>query len=309
MRSSGERCIRRSVSRARSSGNTLRNGDCSSATASATFSAPSNTGSPVVFSKSARTIVSCSVSVRAPGRDERTTAQDDQAPLPAASDRTSAQSTPGSLAAPAGGGRRERRCDRATTDIGQDRGHLERRGRPIARIRRERLHDDPFELRIDVRDERRRAWRLARVPGSSERVPSDEQFVQHEAERVDVGPLRERRARRALFGRHVGRRAGQHVHVGVGPRDRDAEVGDAHQPVVVDEHVGRLEIAMEHALRVRRREAGAELAADVDDLFRRQPADAPEQRGQVLAANQLHRVEDRRPRLRRRRTRGRPPDA
>ena len=69
-RSSGERCIRRSVSRARSSGNTFRNGDCSSATASATLSAPSNTGSPVVFSKSARTMVSRSVNVRGAGRDE-----------------------------------------------------------------------------------------------------------------------------------------------------------------------------------------------------------------------------------------------
>ena len=46
------------------------NGDCSSATASATFSAPSNTGSPVVFMKSASTIVSCSVNVRAPLRGE-----------------------------------------------------------------------------------------------------------------------------------------------------------------------------------------------------------------------------------------------
>ena len=33
------------MSRARTSGNTFRNGDCSSATASATFNAPSKTGS------------------------------------------------------------------------------------------------------------------------------------------------------------------------------------------------------------------------------------------------------------------------
>ena len=53
------------------------NGDCSSATARATFSAPSNTGSPVVFMKSASTIVSCSVN-RArpppPARNDDTTA-------------------------------------------------------------------------------------------------------------------------------------------------------------------------------------------------------------------------------------------
>ena len=42
------------------------NGDCSSDTASATPSAPSKTGSPVVFSKSDRTTTSRSVSVLAP---------------------------------------------------------------------------------------------------------------------------------------------------------------------------------------------------------------------------------------------------
>ena len=60
-----DRPMRRSVSRMRSSGNTRRKGDCSSATARATFNARSNTGSPVVLVKSAMTIVSCSVSGRA----------------------------------------------------------------------------------------------------------------------------------------------------------------------------------------------------------------------------------------------------
>ena len=49
---------------------------------------------------------------------------------------------------------------------------------------------------------------------------------------------------------------------------------------------------MQHALRVRRGQTGAQLTGDVDDLLGRQPADAPEQRGQVLALDQLHRVED-----------------
>ena len=49
---------------------------------------------------------------------------------------------------------------------------------------------------------------------------------------------------------------------------------------------------MQHALRVRRRQAGAQLTGDVDDLLRGQPSDAAEQRGEVFAANQLHRVED-----------------
>ena len=47
----------------RSSEIRLRNGDCSSCTARPCRKVPSNTGSPVVFAKSARTIVSLSVSL------------------------------------------------------------------------------------------------------------------------------------------------------------------------------------------------------------------------------------------------------
>jgi hypothetical protein len=74
MRSSGERCMSGNVARTFSSENTLRNVDCSSATASATFRAPSNTGSFVVLTKSDRIIVSRSVSagVRVRKRDAKT---------------------------------------------------------------------------------------------------------------------------------------------------------------------------------------------------------------------------------------------
>ena len=44
----------------------LRKGDCSSCTANPWRSVPSNTGSPVVLAKSARTIVSLSVSFGLP---------------------------------------------------------------------------------------------------------------------------------------------------------------------------------------------------------------------------------------------------
>ena len=44
------------------------------------------------------------------------------------------------------------------------------------------------------------------------------------------------------------------------------------QPIVVDEDVGRLESAVQHALRVRGREALAQLPADVGDLLGRQMA-------------------------------------
>ncbi len=55
--------IRRSTACMRSSEIRLRNGDCSSCTARPCRKVPSNTGSPVVFAKSARTIVSLSVSL------------------------------------------------------------------------------------------------------------------------------------------------------------------------------------------------------------------------------------------------------
>jgi hypothetical protein len=75
-------------------------------------------------------------------------------------------------------------------------------------------------------------------------------------------------------------------------RQRDAEVGDPDHALVVDEHVGRLEIAMQDALPVRRRQAAAQLAGDVDHLLGRQPADPADQRRQVLSFHELHRVED-----------------
>src|SRR4029077_1263229 len=62
MRSSPECPMRRSASWIFESGTMFRYGDCSSCTASACFSVPSNTGSPVVLTKSASRIESFSVS-------------------------------------------------------------------------------------------------------------------------------------------------------------------------------------------------------------------------------------------------------
>src|SRR5713226_178565 len=64
-RSLGERPMKPSVSCTREEGITRRKGDCSRSTASACFNVPSNTGSPVVLAKSARTTVSFSVSFAA----------------------------------------------------------------------------------------------------------------------------------------------------------------------------------------------------------------------------------------------------
>ena len=66
---------------------------------------------------------------------------------------------------------------------------------------------------------------------------------------------------------------------------------------------------MQDALVVRGRKPGAELARDFDRLVFRQPADAPQQRREVLAVDVLHRQEVAAARSRRGRRRGRRSDA
>ena len=75
------------------------------------------------------------------------------------------------------------------------------------------------------------------------------------------------------------------------PRGGNPEIGDADVPFAVDHHVGRLEIAVQHAAFVRGGDAGAQLARELDRLVLRDPADASQQRGEVLAVDVLHREE------------------
>ena len=83
------------------------------------------------------------------------------------------------------------------------------------------------------------------------------------------------------------------VRLGVARRDRDAEVGDADPAVLIDQDVRRLQVAMQHALRVRRRQPGTQLVGDFEHAFGCQAAGALEQGREVLALHELHREEDR----------------
>ena len=75
-------------------------------------------------------------------------------------------------------------------------------------------------------------------------------------------------------------------------RDRgQAEVRDPHVAAAVDHDVGGLQVAVQDAAVVRGGEARADLARDLERLVRRQPADAPQQRREVLAVHVLHREE------------------
>ena len=70
-----------------------------------------------------------------------------------------------------------------------------------------------------------------------------------------------------------------------------SEVGDPDVAVPVDHHVGRLQIAVEHAAFVRRGDPGTQLARELDRLVLRDAADAPEQRREVFAVHVFHREE------------------
>ena len=79
-----------------------------------------------------------------------------------------------------------------------------------------------------------------------------QQLVHHRPERVQVRAVGELEALH-LLGRHVGGAAGDALDardVGIG-NQRDAEVDDAHVAVLREHDVGGLDVAMDHAARVR----------------------------------------------------------
>jgi hypothetical protein len=82
------------------------------------------------------------------------------------------------------------------------------------------------------------------------------------------------------------------VTIGLGSRNRNAEIADPYESRVVDEDVGWLQVAVQHTLGVCGRQTGTQLEPDFDNLLRRHAADAAQQRREVLALDELHREED-----------------
>ena len=74
-------------------------------------------------------------------------------------------------------------------------------------------------------------------------------------------------------------------------RAGEPEVRDADPAGAVEHHVGRLEVAVDDAALVRRGEAGADLARDLERALLGEAADALQQRREVLAVDVLHRQE------------------
>lgn len=69
----------------------------------------------------------------------------------------------------------------------------------------------------------------------------------------------------------------------------DAEVGNARLALAVEHHIGRFQVAMDHPALARSREAGTDLARDLESLLLRESTDAAQQGGQVFAVDVLHR--------------------
>src|SRR5581483_571848 len=76
---------------------------------------------------------------------------------------------------------------------------------------------------------------------------------------------------------------------GIVRRRGDSKIGDANVALAVEHHVRRLQIAVDDAAVVRRRDAGAQLPRDVERFVLRKAPDAAEQRAEILAVHVLHR--------------------
>ena len=213
---------------------------------------------------------------------------------PAASAAASG-SPPGSAAATA--------WPRPAAAPGPSRGSAGSRARPPGRCPRRRRTARWRDLAC--------LWRQLGQRRGVERAPAREELVEHEAERVDVALDRRAPARRAA--RAPCRPACPRRLVAppsLAGRAREAEVGDARAAAAVDHDVGGLQVAVQHA-RARAPPRGpAQIWRAISiALSGRQAADPPQQRGEVLAVDVLHRQEVRGRRPRRCRRRGRRSDA
>ena len=124
---------------------------------------------------------------------------------------------------------------------------------------------------------------MARIRGGSF---AGENLVQNYAQRVNVAASRDLLAG-LLLGRHVPACSAANVFYFTG-HARQAEVGDAQPALPVEHDIARLQIAVHYAFVVRGSQSGAELAGDFQRFVVRQPPDAPQQRGQILAADVFH---------------------
>src|SRR5579872_1164347 len=178
--------------------------------------------------------------------------------------------------------------------------HFLRGGVPLARRALDGSQDDLFDLRIEVRQElARRSWVLVQLgaqhrvgaAGRDGQVPRDH-LVEHRSDRVDVGP-RVASAAPHLLGRHVIGRAdgGREAEPGEPPGrfvHGDAEVEELDRPVLADDDVVGLEVAVDDPLAVEIDDRAADLARERDRLVHRDALSFLHDGAQGPALRELH---------------------
>jgi hypothetical protein len=222
---------------------------------------------------------------RLPARGDDAGDQDDEDRDDAADERLVAPCELPDLVGGGCGPREDRLVGQVAPDV---RGELGGRGVAPVPLLRESLRRDRLDVAAEgavhgperrgllLRDRSERVGQRAAVEVVGEALR--EQLVEDDAQRVDVAAdIEIRGVPRDLLGAHVGEcpydladaRVRRRVHVGVG-RARHAEVEDLRLARLVDEHVPRLEIAVDDPLLVRVVNAVADPRDDLELLARRQ---------------------------------------
>ena len=136
---------------------------------------------------------------------------------------------------------------------------------------------------------------IAAAVSPGPRPPAGEQLEQHDAEAVDVRGGRGQLAARLLRAEVVDgpeRRAGQRQR-GLRQGPGDAEVGDLHAALAGHEHVAGLDVAVDEAAVMRGPQGARGLGDESRGGSRRERAAPANDRGEVLALDELH--DDERP--------------
>ena len=176
--------------------------------------------------------------------------------------------------------------------------HLLGRGVAVVRVLRERAHHDRVEVVGDLGPELRRGIRhdrevlhrdLHRRVAGERHLPG-EHLVEDDPERVQVGTLVDRLPA-CLLRREVLRRPDDRARLGHlgGAAPRDPEVGHLHVPVRADDHVVRLDVAVDDLVPVRFGERAQDLPRELDRRQRRSGPLADEQLLERRPVEVLHR--------------------
>ena len=160
----------------------------------------------------------------------------------------------------------------------------------------EAAEDDALDGGVEVLDDRGGAGRrgLCLEAGQLgdarglEGALASEHFVEHDAEAVDVAAGGDLGAFELLGGHVSGRAAANLGALDLAGPAGEPEIHDADLAAAIDHDVGGLEVAVEHALLVRGGETGADAAREFEGLVGGKAADAAEQRGEILAVDELH---------------------